>query len=49
MWQKDKSRERALRAAGWDVISVTWDDITNRPDEFIADVRAALRRGGWTG
>ena len=46
-WLYDKQRDRALEALGWDVIHVTWEDITQRPDEFIADLYLKLRRKGW--
>ena len=48
-WQADKARMRALKAIGWDVVSVTWEDVTQRSDEFIADLQETLRRAGWEG
>ena len=46
-WIYDRQRDRALEALGWDVIHVTWDDIHQRRDEFIADLCAVLKRKGW--
>jgi very-short-patch-repair endonuclease len=46
-WMYDKQRDRALRALGWDLIYVTWDDLRHRKDEFIRDLSATLACRGW--
>jgi very-short-patch-repair endonuclease len=46
-WLYDRQRDRALEALGWDVMHVTWDDITRRRDEFIHDLYLKLIRKGW--
>ena len=38
----DEERDARLRAAGWTVIRVTWEELVNRPWEFIARVQAVL-------
>ncbi|QNG20169.1 type IV toxin-antitoxin system AbiEi family antitoxin domain-containing protein [Rhodococcus triatomae] len=40
----EKRREDALRAAGWQIVRWTWDDLSNT-DELTARIRAALLRG----
>ena len=40
-WQHDLDRRNALTAQGLGVIHVTWDRVTNRPDEFLAEVARA--------
>lgn len=40
----DRVRKRALVAEGWTVIEVTWDDLMNRPDEVVAEIRRILLR-----
>jgi hypothetical protein len=37
-WQHDLDRRNDLTALGLGVIHVTWDKVTNRPDEFLAEV-----------
>ena len=46
-WEKDKRRDRSLRAAGWELVYVTDDDLRRRRREVIEDVRSALVRRGW--
>lgn len=46
-WLYDKQRDRALEALGWDVIHVTWEDITEREEELVADLHLRLCRKGW--
>ena len=43
-WQHDLDRRNLLTALGLGVIHVTWDKVTNRPDEFLAEVRDAQAR-----
>ena len=42
-WQHDLDRRNLLTAQGLGVIHVTWDKVTNRPDEFLAEVGEAGR------
>ncbi len=49
-FQDDRRRQNDLVAAGWTVLRFTWADLTDRPDEVIDRIRAALLRaesGGW--
>lgn len=46
-WERDKQRDRALRAAGWDILYVTWEDIHKRRELFVRDVYSGLHRNGW--
>ena len=43
-WQHDLDRRNLLTALGLGVIHVTWDKVTNRPDEFLAEVGEAQAR-----
>lgn len=43
-FQRDRSRQNLLVGLGWTVLRFTWDDVTLRPDEVLAVVRAALAR-----
>jgi hypothetical protein len=38
-------RDARLRAAGFEVVHFTWQQITRSPDHVIASVRTAFRRG----
>lgn len=40
-WQHDLDRRNLLTGLGLGVIHVTWDKVTNRPDEFLAEVAQA--------
>lgn len=40
----DRGRDNRLMAAGWRVLRFTWDDITLRPQQTLAIIRAALDR-----
>ena len=42
----DSHRQSRLMAAGYVVFRVTWDDLVNRPDELIANLRAVLKGRG---
>ena len=42
-WQHDLDRRNLLTVLGLGVIHVTWDKVTNRPDEFLAEVGEAGR------
>lgn len=37
-FQRDRTRQNRLVAAGWTVLRFTWDDLTTRPDEFLSAV-----------
>ncbi len=41
-FRRDRRKLAALAALGWLVVPVTWDDVTRRPAEMIAEVRGAL-------
>lgn len=43
-FQRDRERQNRLMAAGWTVLRFTWRDLTVRPDEVIATIRATLAR-----
>jgi very-short-patch-repair endonuclease len=43
-FENDRARDRALVAAGWRVIRVTWRQLRDEPDAVAADLRAALTR-----
>ena len=44
---RDRRRQNELELAGWMVLRFTWHDLTRRPSEVVAQVRAAVeRRGG---
>ncbi len=45
---KDLARWNRLRAAGWIVIAVTATNMMADRDEFVAQVRTALRSRGWS-
>lgn len=42
--EADRRRDAALAAEGWQVLRVTWDQLTHRPDEVVAAVRGVLAR-----
>lgn len=41
-FRKDRQRQNSVVLAGWTVLRFTWDDLTRRPDQVIAEIRAAL-------
>jgi hypothetical protein len=41
-FEDDHDKRLRLEAAGWQVISLTWRQVTNRPDEVLQHVRRAL-------
>jgi very-short-patch-repair endonuclease len=43
-FQRDRTRQNALVAAGWTVLRFTWADLVHRPDEVVATVLAAVAR-----
>ncbi|MBO0815574.1 MAG: DUF559 domain-containing protein [Actinobacteria bacterium] len=38
-------RDARLRAAGFEVVHFTWQDITRTPDQVVASIKTAFRRG----
>lgn len=42
-FQDDRSRDRALHAAGFTVIHLTWNQLDEEPEEVAADLRALLQ------
>ena len=44
LFVRDRRRKRALVAAGWTVVEVTWDDLTRRPDAVLDEIRRTLDR-----
>ena len=45
-FQRDRTKQNDLAAAGWTVLRFTWFDLTDRPDEVVRRVRAHLARSG---
>jgi very-short-patch-repair endonuclease len=41
-FERDRSRDRALNAAGWRVIRITWRQLTQDADELAEDIRILL-------
>jgi hypothetical protein len=41
-FERDRARDNRLMAAGWRILRITWQMITERPDEVVALVRRAL-------
>ncbi|HWJ96756.1 MAG TPA: DUF559 domain-containing protein [Acidimicrobiales bacterium] len=39
----DRKRDNRLMATGWRVLRITWDDLKLRPQETVAQIKAALR------
>jgi very-short-patch-repair endonuclease len=42
-FERDRARDRALQAAGWRVVRVTWRQLHGEPDGLAADLRRILR------
>lgn len=43
-FQRDRTRDREATLHGWRMLRFTWDDVTERPNDVIGAVRAALGR-----
>jgi very-short-patch-repair endonuclease len=41
--RRDREREMALRALGFQVARYTWNQVTGRPAEVVADLRRLLK------
>lgn len=41
-FRRDRQRQNAVVLAGWTVLRFTWHDLTQRPDEVVAEIRAAI-------
>jgi predicted transcriptional regulator of viral defense system len=41
-FERDRSRDRPLQAAGWRVVRITWRQLDERPGEIAAELRALL-------
>ena len=41
-FQRDRTRQNALIAAGWRILRFTWADINDRPDYVVAQIRRLL-------
>ena len=47
-FEADRARDRALQAAGFRVVRITWRQLHESPAAVAADLRALLRLGGTT-
>jgi len=45
MTTAELERDSRLRAAGFEVVHFTWQDITRAPDKVMARIKTAFRRG----
>ncbi|MFN2614759.1 MAG: endonuclease domain-containing protein [Actinomycetota bacterium] len=43
-WERDRRRRNRLTEAGWHVVHVTWNDLVQRPEEVILQIRGMMRR-----
>jgi hypothetical protein len=41
-FQHDRESDRRLQILGWRVLRFTWDDVTRRPQQFLAQVQAMI-------
>jgi very-short-patch-repair endonuclease len=41
--QRDRATDRRLTLAGWRVLRFTWEDVVDRRDFFVAQVRDGLK------
>lgn len=44
-WRRDRTRRNALTERGWLVLHATWEDVTERPNALIQQLRRALHLG----
>ena len=45
-WRQDLRRENRLKLLGWTLLRFSWADLSDRPDQVIGQVRAALSATG---
>lgn len=41
-WERDVQRDKQLRRLGWKLLYVTYEDLVQRPEQIVADVRSGL-------
>jgi very-short-patch-repair endonuclease len=39
---KDRRRHNAIQGSGWELLYFSWEDVVDRPDQVVAEVRASL-------
>src|SRR5207244_13099226 len=44
-FERDRARDRALNAAGWRVVRITWHQLDDDPERLAADLRTLLASG----
>lgn len=42
-WQRDIERRNQLTTLGWQIVHITWDDLTRRPQATLARIRALMQ------
>jgi hypothetical protein len=42
-WQRDRTKRNALTLEGFTVLQITWEDLTERPDEVMSSLSTLLR------
>lgn len=45
-FRDDRAKDRALSAAGYEVLRFTWSEVVGAPERVVRDLRLALRRRG---
>jgi len=43
VFQSDRSRQNQIALLGWQVLRFTWWDLTERPQQVIAEIKTAIR------
>lgn len=43
-FQHDRTRQNVLVANGWTILRFTWSDLTERPQQVVAQIRAMISR-----
>lgn len=43
-FRHDRRKQNALELAGWTVLRFTWHDLTQRPEQVVAEIKSALTR-----
>jgi very-short-patch-repair endonuclease len=44
-WHPERQTGARLREAGFEVVHFTWPQVTRTPDQVVASIKAAFRRG----